>query len=150
MLRSRFRLQSLSDRLQSCGRYYGTLIKKERIEGREPFDGIVLDQDISDLKLCIDRGVFASPLLRPPTGYKVLSFVIAVKNKYWQQQQDNERVLESCFENMWQKAFERHNGDFEAAKADIKAKWKASPLQPNFKEMINRAYKTACAQWEQK
>jgi hypothetical protein len=150
MLRSRYRLQSLSDRLQSCGRHYGTLTKKEYIETREPFDGIVLDQDIADLKACVDRGVFANPLLRPPTGYKVLSFVIAVKNKYWQQQQDNDLVLESCFLSMWQRAIERHNGDFEAAKADIKAKWKKSPLQPNFKQMINRAYLTACKKWEQK
>ena len=102
--------------------------------------------DLRVLRRAIETGIVDSPEFKPPNGYDVLGFLIALREH--QQAQFNSRVdtqeeelIKLCAE-MWTRQLNLFKGDKAKAAENIKIML-GGKVTPEFKTRLNKAYKLA-------
>ena len=108
------------------------------------------EDDLRVLRRAIETGIVDSPEFKPPTGYDVLGFLIALREH--QQAQFNSRVdaqeeemIKLCAQ-MWTRQLNLFKGDKAKAAENIKTML-GGEVTPEFKTRLNKAYKLAKS-WE--
>ena len=110
------------------------------------------EDDLRLIRRAIETGIINSPEFKPPTGYDVLGFLIALREH--QQAQFNSRVdtqeeelIKLCAQ-MWTRQLNLYKGDKAKAAENIKTML-GGEVTPEFKTRLNKAYKLAKL-WEWK
>jgi len=110
------------------------------------------DIDIQAFKRIVETGVVTSMEYRPPKGYAVLSFLIALKNEQERRYMEHNKTIRQemidCLTKMWTEKIEASGGNLSAAKERMKKAWGDSLLSEDLRQMLNLSYESAKTSWE--
>lgn len=142
-------------RVQDINRIFGTVTDKRKIGAAFTANPHLQtpglsDADIINFRRIVETGVLKNQIFRPPAGYEVLGFLIALKDMQERQLQSQIKVQDDDYAGIVAdrifSMFAANDGDLKAVKAHIKEKF--SKMGEYSQALINKAYLIAKHKWE--